>query len=585
MSTAEAIHAEAPSPTARGGARWWLLAIPLVAIAALMAPMALTDRTFGIDWSGHLWLVEMQQRNIEALGHPSLFVQSGLGAFYAWYAFYGGTLYSLAGGLAALVGGHTTASYVAFFALAFAMSYGGCWWLSRQCGIGGWQAHLVPLLAVTSAYFLTDAYARGAWPETMAVSSVPLVLAAAGSVLRGPRVYPLAALALVGAATVLTGSHNITLLFSTMFLLALAGIAWFAGADPRTLPRPRVAAIAGLLGIAVALNMWFLLPDLAYGMRTFIGAHPTPPYMPRLTLDVIVDPIRDSLLGTSPQLGPTPTFYVQLPVLALGWAVVALWACRRQLGRGARRLAAGLGVLLVVLVALIVWPGVWPHLPRLLWNIQFPYRLESYATFCVLGMVLVALKHVAGSPRRRALLVALAAIVALELGQAVNQVWGTPSALPSRAEIYTLGPEWWIRFASAGETTFGNEFGDFSEREVSPTITSTKLVFPARGPVKHGYALSFFSPGPGTIETNLQTGWYLVSPIGAKPAGRVGDDSLVVSEDVPAGHVARITIAPKKSRPVVAGRVLSLVGLAALLGLIAWAAADALLGLRRRFSR
>src|ERR1035438_99086 len=64
----------------------WLVAVPAVAIAALMAPMVLTGRTFGIDWSGHLWLVEMQARNIEALGHPSLFIQSGLGAFYAWFA-------------------------------------------------------------------------------------------------------------------------------------------------------------------------------------------------------------------------------------------------------------------------------------------------------------------------------------------------------------------------------------------------------------------------------------------------------------------------------------------------------------------
>src|SRR4029077_3628741 len=97
-----------------------LVMIPIVGIAALIAPMVLTGRTFGIDWSGHLWLVEMQARNITALGRPSLFIQSGIGAFYPWYAFYGGTLYSIAGGLSVLSGGHSTAAYIACYALAFA---------------------------------------------------------------------------------------------------------------------------------------------------------------------------------------------------------------------------------------------------------------------------------------------------------------------------------------------------------------------------------------------------------------------------------------------------------------------------------
>jgi uncharacterized membrane protein len=582
-TTAEpALRMTQPEP-ARGRRRWLLAAIPVVAIAALLAPMVLTDSTFGIDWSGHLWLVSMQQRNIEALGHPSFFVQSALGSFYAWFAFYGGTLYSLAGGLAALVGGHTTAAYVAFFGLAFTMSYGGCWWLSRQCGIRGWQVHLVPLLAVTSAYLLTDAYARGAWPETMAVSSLPLVLAAAGSVLRGRRVHPLAALTLVGACTILTGSHNITLLVSTMFLIVLGAIAWFAGVDPRSLPRSRVLAVFGLLGLALALNLWFLLPDLAYGKRTFIGAHPTPPYMPNLTLDIVLDPLRTSLLGTSPQLGHTPTFDTQLPTLAFVWATVALLACRRQLGRGARRLSAALVALVVVLVFLIVTPGVWPHLPKLVWNIQFPYRLESYVTFCVLGLVLVALSHISRAPRRRALLGALVAIVVLEFGQALNQIWSTPSTLPSRSQIYSLGPEWWIRFASAGETTFGNEFGDYYERTVTPSTTQ-KLVIPAKGPVKRAYTLTYVSPGPGSIETNMQTGWYLVSVKGAHPDGRVEDDSLVVSENVPKGQTGHVTFEPSSSKAVVLGRVFSIAGLLALLGLVVWAVVDGIASLRRRFA-
>ena len=473
---------EAPRAIARTGRGRLLIAIPVVAVAALMAPMVLTARTFGIDWSGHLWLVSMQARNIEALGHPSLFIQSGLGAFYAWFAFYGATLYSLAGGLSVLSGGHTTVASIACFALAFTMSYGGFWWIASQAGIDGWRAHVVPLLFVTSAYFLTDAYARGAWPETMAVSTIPLVAASGSSLLRGKRLRSCVTLIFLGSATLLTGSHNITLLLSSIFFVLLVIVALVAGVNFRSLPWRRVFAIVGLFALAVAINMWFLLPDLAYGMRTYVGAHPNTPYMPDLSLDLVLDPLRDSLLGTSSQLGPTPTFDVQLPTLALLWAFVSLWLSRRHLGGTARRLVTGLSVLLVLIVMPIVRPGIWPHLPKLLWEIQFPYRLLTYATFCVLGLVLIALRHLSGRSRG-VLLGLLAAIVVVESAQGLHQIWATPSALESRSQSFTLGPSWWQRFGGEGESVFGDQFSDFSGREVKPTITSIKLHVPSVGPV------------------------------------------------------------------------------------------------------
>jgi hypothetical protein len=548
----------------------WLIVIPVVVIAALMAPMVLTGRTFGIDWSGHLWLVEMQGRNIEALGHPSLFVQSGLGAFYAWYAFYGGTLYAIAGGLSALSGGHTTMAYVACYGLAFTMSYGGFWWIARQAGVSGWKTHVAPILFVTSAYFLTDSYARGAWPETMATSSIPLVVGAGGALLRGERLRRWPALAFLGAATVMTGSHNITLLLSTIFFALLLIIVGVARVNLRALNWRRVLVIAGLLAVAVAINLWFLLPDLLYGTRTYIGAHPAPPYMPALSLDLLLDPLRDSLLGTSGQLGPTPTFYVQLPTLALLWSLASLAIYWRLLGSVARRLALGFGLLLAAITMLIVWQGIWRHLPSLLWNVQFPYRLLTYAIFCVLALLVIALCHLGRGRSRRALLGALIAIVAIESGQALHQIWATPSAIPSRSEIYTLGPSWWTRFASAGEGVFGDEFSDFSEREVIPSIPGL-LELPARGPVKHGYEVSFLSPGPGTIATNIQTGSYLLDVGGATPAGRVLNGSLVVRVNVPAGKRARVTFQPGSSWPLAVGRYMSLAGCAAALALLLWA--------------
>jgi hypothetical protein len=120
------IDARPPLPV-----RWQLLLAFLV-IAVLMSPMVFSGSTFGGDWPTHLWLVQMQARNISALGHPSLFVQSSIGAFEPWYAFYGGTLYSIVGAASVLSGGHTLAAYIFSFALAMAMAYGGFVWIARQ---------------------------------------------------------------------------------------------------------------------------------------------------------------------------------------------------------------------------------------------------------------------------------------------------------------------------------------------------------------------------------------------------------------------------------------------------------------------
>ena len=126
----------------RSPAPRWQLLVAVLVIAVLMGPMVLTGSTFGGDWPTHLWLVQMQVRNIQALGHPSLFVQSTMGAFEPWYAFYGGTLYSLAATGAILSGGHTLATYILSFALAMAMAYGGFFWIARQAGLRGWSAHI-----------------------------------------------------------------------------------------------------------------------------------------------------------------------------------------------------------------------------------------------------------------------------------------------------------------------------------------------------------------------------------------------------------------------------------------------------------
>jgi hypothetical protein len=57
------------------------------AIALLLAPMILTKRSFGPDWTNHLWLIWNQGRSIADGGNPSYFVHTdNLGGFDLYFA-------------------------------------------------------------------------------------------------------------------------------------------------------------------------------------------------------------------------------------------------------------------------------------------------------------------------------------------------------------------------------------------------------------------------------------------------------------------------------------------------------------------
>ena len=561
--------------------RRWDLLLALAAIAVLMAPMVLTDSTFGGDWPGHLWLVQMQARNISYLGHPSLFVQSSLGAFEPWYAFYGGTLYSFVGALAVLSGGHTLAMYVLSFAMAMAMAYGGFVWIARQTGsLRGWPAHIGGFVFVSSAYYISDLYARGAWPETVATSSIPLVVASGLWLLRAERwrVGPVAAF--VFAVVLFTGSHNITLLYGSVFLVLLClSLAVAVGREGLPSPR-RGAAVLGLAVLAGAVNLWFLLPDLVYQGRTTIGhSFTAPPAIAGgLPLSRLLDPVRDS------RVPGFPTLDMQIPTLAVVWCIAVLAVAWRGLPRRWRRLAVALALPGLPFLLVLAIPELWHALPKLLWAVQFPYRLLTYVDFSVVGLVMVAVVAMLGMTRTRArgLLLVLGAVFALAEGaQAIDQEWSTPSSLHSRSEVFPGGsklPDYWIRFATY------LEFQDVSLPVISATIPELPgvTVYNGQGanvvpvPVterpRDGYAVTLNPPKDGTVNTDVISGPYLVAVHGAKFVGRTPYSELVMQVNRNPHGPTRVTFSTARTWPIVLGKwvtVLALLSLAALLAVLA----------------
>ncbi len=553
----------------------WLFGAFVVAV--LIAPMVLTGSTFGRDWPGHLWLVDMQARNIEYLGHPSLFVQSTFGAFEPWYAFYGGTLYSLVAVVTVVIDGHVVPTYIASFAAAVAIAYGGFTWLANQVGVPGWWAHVCGLTFVTSAYYLTDIYARGAWPETVATSSIPLLVAAAVSLLRSARWRAGPAAAFVLSMVLFTGSHNITLLYGSVFLVLLVLAVLVAFGRDVLPPRRRVLELAGLALLSAGVNLWFLLPDVAYEGHTVIAQsfdHPpsikggTPPVL-------ILDPFRHSRVKGS------PTFDMQLPTLALLWAAAAIAIHWRSLSLAWRRMAVALMVVALPFIALLFIPGLWHAVPHIFWAIQFPYRLITYPTYCAVGLVMIALlglTRTARSSATTALVAAGVLIVAVEVGQAINEQWGTPSSLASRAEALPGAdklPAFWSSFASS------REFQDVSMPVRSATIPEVPgltyyngqeanvVPLPVTVP-KGSYSITFTPPKSGTLNTEVVTGPYLVAVHGARFVGRTPYSDMLIEVQKPASGPITVTFGTAHTRPILLGRWATFLSILCLLALIAW---------------
>ena len=539
----------------------WHWSIPAFGILCLLAPIPLTNDTFASDWGNHYWLVYMQGLNIKALHEPSIYLQSSLGAFYPYYAFYGGTFYAVTGLIADVL--NTEVAVTAAYGGAIAANYLGWTWMARQAGVRSWRSQLPGMIAVTAPLAVTNLYGRGGIPEVIGTSMLPLVAAAAISLVREPRMRARDMAAFVVGLVFLTGSHALSMVWGLAFLAVLALlliVVYWQTVKERAM---RLLGIAWLGIFAACLNAWMLGPTLLYHART---------------LENEPDPISQTAF-TDPQnlfrvLRNTPDAYefihgdinAALPVLALLWALAGGILAWRVLARRERILAAGLTAVLAAVVALILHPALIWDLPELLQYIQFPYRLLTYADFCVVGIVTVVL---AGLERQRsrdrsvAAIASLAAIAAFSLAISVVQNAEVRSWLNGRGETLLSSvqpPPSWYAFL---------QFGDGDAPVVQPTLSR-----PLNVPVEEGIRDSYrvvYPPGPaGTAQTNIATGSYLVDVSGATPAGRSEAGQMVVRLPASPKRPRTVVVSAKESAIVVAGRWVSivaiLVGLGGLIG-------------------
>lgn len=530
----------------------WHWAIPAGAILCLLAPILFTDRTFASDWGNHYWLVYMQGLNISALHEPSIYLQSTLGAFYPYYAFYGGTFYAVTGLIADLF--DTEFAVLVAYAGAIAANYLGWTWMARMAGVRGWRAQLPGLIAVTAPLAVSNLYGRGGIPEVIGTSMLPLVAAAGIGLVRAPRLRLREMAAFVVALVFLTGSHALSMVWGVSFLALLAVV--LVACNWRYV-RERamwLLALAWLGLLALCLNAWMLWPTLLFHSRT-IENEPDPLSQTAFTDAGNLFRILRDTADVYPIIHGD--INAALPVLALLWALaggVLFWRWAEPRGR-----ALGLGVLavLVALVVLILHSSLIWDLPEILQYIQFPYRLLTYADFCVVGLVtlvLAAAERRRGTPAATAAVAVLAAIAAFNLAISFQQNIEVRSWLSGRGEALASSvqpPPSWYAFL---------QFGDGEGPIVQPTLPE-----PLNVPVEEGVRDSYrveYPPGPaGTAQTNIATGPYLVDVAGATPVGRSEAGQMVVRLPASPARPRTVVVSGEDGPTVLASRWVSFLAL------------------------
>jgi hypothetical protein len=564
------------------------------AVIALVAVPMLVRAVESADYVNYLWLAWVAGKETVAAGHPVLFMHTAAdGPFYPIFAFYGGTLFVATGLLGQLLDGQIAIAYSAVWVLGVASAYLGTLWLARQIGVRGLIAHGPAICVVTSAYYITNLYARADYPEFIAVSMVPTLAASGLWLVRAPRWRTGPVLIFAIAGVVLTGSHNLTLLWTATFaLVGLLLVALVRGL-PRRLPARRLAMVAGLGLASLCVNGWFLLTDITHGHSVRIGTSPSTAQTGANTyldsLGTLLNPFRYNPPQLSSRLFPIyiRSFYVDAPIWFLAWGGLAgafvLWR-----SPAARRLVLRYWAGGLVLVGLFVWliaTPAWSSFPYPWADTQFPYRVNSYLVFAIALVVLsasLALQHARTSELgqwarhalRGSLLAAVAVSVALCLWQELvpatdNWFYVSPDAQLS--SIHMLPQTWYA------PADYANDQGPFMP------VYGGRILWVPWNRIS-GDSFSGWLPAPpgfGAIETNVLAGDYVVQFSGMRWLGTVATGQQVVQRLTNSSGRVHVEISTAPTRAVRYGRILSVLGLATILLTVLYTLAAPRLAARR----
>jgi hypothetical protein len=548
----------------------------LLLIVYLASPLLFTNAYFAPDWLLHLWYIWHQGVAIQDNHLPSLFFNYFHQVYYPQYAFYGGTLYALAGTLSVLLGGAPLATYILAYCLGFLAAYGGWYWMARGVGLDRWQSHVPGLVFITSASYITMIYGRGDWPEFIAISVIPLLLAAGLSVLRSDRKRFWPTLALAIAAVLFFGSHSMTLLWASTFLtlVGLAVVLCIPQARSE-LTRRRVLRVAGIVIPALLVSAWFLLPALAYQSHTWAGSgYGEGAHAWEVWLRLSIPWVRASHLFalTRTESRPGSSLYFMLPVLVIAWIIASVALLLRGGARGPWvRVFVILAGMALLAGLLMTHAGLIELLPHPYLILVYSYRLDSYVLLGLCGALLAVLVLVkqADARRVRPLLWILIPVLLVSLIGAAQQI-STVRDNGGRETVLSS----YLSPVLPGQTAplLLEDYVNILP-VVKPSRPSAAVLFPpASIRDDRASAKAHFYPGE-RVNSNIGAGPELVHITGARIVGRNEERNDILEIAPQPGARARgasskptetISVSPAGSWPIVLGRGLTLLGVALL---------------------
>jgi hypothetical protein len=545
---------------------------PVLLVGLLIWPMLFTNSVFYFDWLRHLWLISQQSLAIRANHMPTFFVSDSRSVFEPIYAFYGGTIYALAGALSLVLGEAPVQAYILTYLMAFAAAYGGWYWMGRMANLGRWQAQIPGLVFVTSAYYLQILYFAGDWPAFVGVSIMPLLIASALSVLRGDRMRVWPAIALVASSIVFFGSHSITILWgSTLMLLTALAIVVCVPEARRQVTLVGATRVSGLVIPSLLVNAWYLLPAVAYSSNTWIGSGygRGGVYWQRTLREFMFMASAKHLftLSRAASVPQYPNTAFSLPILVIVWVIVSI-ALFLRLGRRNRLwlrlllITSGMAVLIGVVMT---HAGLILALPSPYTMLQYSVRLESFVLLSVTGAVLAVLV-LAQSARGKEKLWnwTLVPVLIVSVVGAVEQVGAFPAAPPGSTRSRQLA-------------TYEAERVDYAD--ASPPLLDIEGLLPViefPRPV-HGDSESevvHLPPGQ-LVDSNIGGGPEFVHITGARIVGvtpyftDVLEIGPGIDQSKPGGPTEAISLSTADGPPIVVGRLVTLAALLTLVGELA----------------
>jgi hypothetical protein len=381
-------------------------------------------------------------------------------------------------------------------------------------------------------------------------------------------------LAFVVATIFLSGSHNITLLWTAVIVGPVAVVVLLVAGSRR----PSLRAIAATMGLALAsvgVNAWFLLLDLSHSGDTMAASQQGLPWQFTKYFDslgVIFDPLRQT-----PSQSNTAGLTIAAPLAALVLSVVLAvlaWP-------GARRIGAWLWSLWAILLGAMAGVVVLMTMPESWWNtlgspftlIQFPYRLAGWLALAITLQLAVSLRlarELTGRRRQIAIVLAIA-VVLVGVGQAATQMFSSERLDGKVFTGKTHAPD--LAYANGPTTPPAtwydpHSYGDHSLPliEVSPERSVT-LPTPAAGQTRLGADLRL-PVGRAPIATNIAAGPYAAKVEGVSVAGRTAEGMLVVDRAAGGGRSARLIVVADAGTLGTAGVVISILCLVGILGLL-----------------